>query len=45
MRKEVKEDQGYLVSISTHVLTRYNGGGEPLKILEMERNGMFRWMN
>ena len=45
MRKEVKDDQGYLVSISPHVLTRYNVGGEPLKIFEMKRNGMFRWTN
>ena len=33
MRKEVKDDQGYLVSISPHLLTRYNGGGDPLKAL------------
>ena len=45
MRKELKDDQGHLVSISPHVLTQYNGGGDPLKILEMEHNGMFRWTN
>ena len=33
MRKEVRDDQGCLASISLHLLTRYNGGGDPLKAL------------
>ena len=42
MRKEVKDDQGYFVSISPHLLTRYNGGGVPLKALvqNQKRNVM-----
>ena len=35
MRKEVKDVQGHLVSISPHVLTRYNGGVDPLKMDEL----------
>ena len=33
MRKEVKDNRGYLVSISPHLLTRYNDRGDPLKVL------------
>ena len=42
MRKEVKDDQGYLVSISPYLLTRYNGGGDTLKALvqNQKRNVM-----
>ena len=42
MRKEVKDVQGYLVSISPHLLTRYNGGGDPLKasVQNQKRNVM-----
>ena len=42
MRKEVKDDQGYLVSISPYLLTRYNGGGDPLKdsVQNQKRNIM-----
>ena len=42
MRKEVKDDQGHLVSISPHLLTWYNGGGDPLKTLvqNQKRNVM-----
>ena len=35
MRKEVKDDQGHLLSMSPHVLTRYNGGVDPLKMDEL----------
>ena len=42
MRKEVKDDQGCLTSISPHLLTRYNGGGDRLKALvqNQKRNVM-----
>ena len=37
LRKEVKDDQGYSVSISPHLVlltrSRYNGRGDPLKVL------------